>query len=259
MNINLSGRIALVTGGADGIGRGCAQVLAEAGATVVINDINREKGAAASSENGTSTRFVCGDVTDENDIRELVSYIAHEFGRLDILVNNAGVTIFKPLAETENADWNRIIDLDLRSVHALTRACLPLLKTAGEENGAASIINIASVHALATVPNAAIYAAAKGGIVSMSRALCQELAPLKIRVNCVSPGFIVTPFIESRLEKRDDRDARLQKINSLQPLGRAGNPRDVGHLVTFLASEYSSFMTGANLVLDGGATTCLNL
>jgi NAD(P)-dependent dehydrogenase (short-subunit alcohol dehydrogenase family) len=255
MKIDLSGRIALVTGGADGIGRGCVQVLAKAGATVVINDINEDKGTATCNALGSSTRFVRGDVTVEDDLRGLVSYIESEFGKLDVLVNNAGVTVFKPLVETESSDWSRIIDLDLRSVHALTRACLPLL----EKSQAASVINIASVHAQMTVGRAAIYAAAKGGVVSMTRALCQELAPLGIRINCVSPGFILTPFIEGRLEARPNREERLQHFNSLQPLGRTGTPRDVGNLVTFLASEYSSFITGANLTLDGGATACLSL
>jgi meso-butanediol dehydrogenase/(S,S)-butanediol dehydrogenase/diacetyl reductase len=170
-----------------------------------------------------------------------------------VLVNNAGVNLFKGIQETEPAEWNAIFDVDSTGVYLMTRAALPLLKAAH----GASIVNIASVHALMTVPNITAYAAAKGAVVAMGRSLAQELGPFGIRVNTISPGFMDTPLLRRWIEGEPDPAATVARVNSYHPLGRIGTPEDLGHLVTFLASDHAGFISGANIVLDGGLTTRL--
>lgn len=260
MKIDLQGRVALVTGAAEGIGKGCAEALAACGADVIVNDINDVAGQATAEELrnlGTRSRFIQADVSDAQAVNHVIETIRAEFGQLHILVNNAGLTLFKTLAETTPDDWDKIIGLDLRGVYLMTRAALPLLKAAGETVNGASVVHVASVHAQLTVADATAYVAAKGGVVAMTRALCQELGGFGIRVNSISPGFVRTPHLERWLASEPDPEATLRKVHSYHPLGRIGTPADVGHLVAFLASEQASFITGTNITVDGGLTARL--
>lgn len=250
--IDLTGRVALVTGAGEGIGQGIALALAGAGATVIVNDLNAASGQATAAQiaaRGGSSRFVQADISDEMAVQALFATV----GALDILVNNAGFNLFKGLAETTPPEWDRIFAVDLRGLYLVTQAALPLLKA----SGAASVVNIASVHAQLTIANITAYAAAKGGVVAMGRSLAQELGPFGIRVNTVSPGFISTPLLERWLDAEPDRRATEARVNSYHPLGRIGTPQDIGALVTFLASPQAAFITGANIPIDGGLSTRL--
>ncbi len=256
MHIDLTKKIALVTGGGSGIGKGCALALAEAGTLVIVNDINPEAGHDAVIElkkQNLSAEFIEADVADDKSVQILASTVRSRYGKLDVLVNNAGFNLFKNLRETEPTEWDRIMNVDLRGLYLITRAMLPLLDTAGES----SIINIASVHAKLTISNIAAYAAAKGGVVALTRSLCQELGPKGIRVNSVSPGFVHTPLLERWLASEPDAAATLKKINGYHPIGRIGTVADIGHLVRFLASNKSSFITGTDITIDGGLTSRL--
>jgi NAD(P)-dependent dehydrogenase (short-subunit alcohol dehydrogenase family) len=256
INISLEGTVALVTGAGDGIGKGCATTLAEAGANVVINDIHAAKGQAvadAIQRMGREALFVQADVTEPAQVQAMVDAIAQRFGTLHILVNNAGDNLFKGLADTEPHEWDRIMNLDLRGLYLVTRACLPLLKAAG----GASIINIASVHAQATLSNITAYAAAKGGVVSLTRALNQELGPFGIRVNAISPGFVMTPLMQRWLDGEPDPAASMARVNHMHPLGYIAEPADIGQLAAFLCSPLARCITGANITIDGGLTTQL--
>jgi NAD(P)-dependent dehydrogenase (short-subunit alcohol dehydrogenase family) len=256
MNISLVGRAALVTGAGEGIGRGCALTLAAAGADVIVNDINPATGeatAAAIREQGRRGLFVQADVSDESAVAAMMARVQQEFPALHVLVNNAGVNVFKGIADTTPEDWDRILGVDLKGLYLVTRAALPLLKSA---QGAA-VINIASVHATMTIPDITAYAAAKGGVVSMVRSLCQELGPLGIRVNSISPGFIRTPLLERWIETTPDPQATIDRVHGFHPLGKIGTPEDIAHLVTFLASDYAGNITGANIMCDGGLTARL--
>ncbi len=256
MEISLAGKVALVTGAGDGIGKGCALALADAGARIVINDINATTGQAVADEiqrMGREAVFVQADVTDPLQVQAMIDDIAQRFGALHILVNNAGDNLFKGLADTELHEWDRIMNIDLRGLYLVTRACLPLLKQAG----GASIINIASVHAQATLGNITAYAAAKGGVVSMTRSLNQELGPFGIRVNAISPGFVMTSLLQRWLESEPDPAASMSRVNHMHPLGYIAEPQDIGQLAAFLCSPLARCITGANITIDGGLTTQL--
>ena len=256
MDIQLNQRVALVTGAGEGIGRGCALALAEAGADVVVNDVNPVTGQATAAEiqkMGRRSLFAQADVSDARAVQAMVEAVQREFGVLHVLLNNAGFNLFKNLEQTSLEEWDRIMSVDLRGIYLVTRGMLPLLKIAR----GASVVNIASVHAQATIADITAYAAAKGGVVSMGRSLAQELGKQGIRVNTISPGFVRTPLLDRWLNSEPDPQASLARVNGFHPLGRIGTPQDIGNLVVFLASDYSSFISGANITIDGGLTARL--
>jgi NAD(P)-dependent dehydrogenase (short-subunit alcohol dehydrogenase family) len=256
MKINLNNKIALITGSTQGIGLGCAQILGQAGAIVIINSRNQADGDATVkklAEANIQAHFIQGDLGKEESIEKFFQAIETQFGHLDILVNNAGFNLFKGIQDTSASDFDAIMNVDLRGLFLATKAAVPLLKKAG----GGSVINIASVHADLTIGNITAYAAAKGGVVAMTRSLCQELGPLGIRVNTVSPGFTQTPLLDRWLESVSDPEATMKQVNGYHPIGRIATPEDIGNVVTFLASEQGSAISGINLVVDGGHTTRL--
>jgi NAD(P)-dependent dehydrogenase (short-subunit alcohol dehydrogenase family) len=257
MRVDLFGRVALVTGAAEGIGRGCAEVLGEAGAHVIVVDVQEDAGARCVREladRGASAEFLAADVADESAVAGVAEAVRSRHGRLNALVNNAGVEMFKGVADTTPADWDRLMAVDLRGIYLVTRALLPLL----EAGRPASVVSIASVHARLTIPTMTAYAAAKGAVVSMTRSLAQELGPRGIRVNAVSPGFVHTSMVERWLATEPDRQAAIERVNRLLPVGRMATPADVGHLVAFLSSERAACITGGEYVIDGGLTARLH-
>jgi cyclopentanol dehydrogenase len=256
MNVRLDGRVALVTGAGEGIGRGCALALAASGAQVFVNDKNPVSGentADTIRKSGGHAHFLEADVSDVYAVASMFNAVALRTRALHILVNNAGVNLFKGIQETTPEEWNAIFSVDSMGIYLVTKSALPLLKAAEKS----SIINIASVHAQLTVPNMTAYAAAKGAVLAMGRSLAQELGPFGIRVNTISPGFMDTPLLDSWLATEPDAVATMQRINGYHPLGRIGRPEDIGNLITFLAGDESGFITGANIVIDGGLTTRL--
>jgi NAD(P)-dependent dehydrogenase (short-subunit alcohol dehydrogenase family) len=256
MDVRLDGRVALVTGAGEGIGRGCALALAASGAQLFVNDKNPVTGedtVRAIRERGGEAHFVAADVSDAAQVAAMFQAIASQTNALHILLNNAGVNLFKGIQDTSLDEWNAVFRVDSTGIYLVTKAMLPLLKAAGD----ASIINIASIHATMTVATMSAYAAAKGSVLAMGRTLAQELGPFGIRVNTISPGFIDTPLLASWVATEPDPTATMQRINGYQPLGRIGNPRDIGNLVVFLAGPQSGFITGANVPIDGGLSTRL--
>jgi NAD(P)-dependent dehydrogenase (short-subunit alcohol dehydrogenase family) len=256
MNVRLDGRAALVTGAGEGIGRACALSLAAAGADVFVNDKNPTTGedtAAQIRASGGRAHFLAADVSVEREVVAMFHAVALRTRALHVLVNNAGFNLFKGIQETSLAEWESVFKVDSTGVYLVTKNALPLLKAAQD----ASVINIASVHASLTVPDMTAYAAAKGAVLAMGRSLAQELGPLGIRVNTVSPGFMDTPLLRRWVETQEDQEATMRRINGYHPLGRIGRPKDIGNLVVFLAGEESSFITGANILIDGGLTTRL--
>lgn len=256
MDVRLDGRVALVTGAGEGIGRACALALAASGAQVFVNDKNDLTGedtAETIRSAGGHAHFITADVSDSHAVTTMFQRVGLRTRALHILVNNAGVNLFKGIQETTLQEWESIFKVDSMGVYLVTKQALPLLKAAG----ASSVINIASVHAQLTVPYMTAYAAAKGAVLAMGRSLAQELGPFGIRVNTISPGFMQTPLLDSWLATEADPAATMERINGYHPLGRIGRPEDIGNLVTFLVGDESSFITGANLVIDGGLTTRL--
>jgi len=237
----------VVTGGAQGIGRAISKIFAEQGALVSPWDIDREALEDLQDEySGLASQFLplpC-DVASETEVRESAMHLAKVWNRVDILINNAGINIVKPLEELNTEEWNRVIAINLQSIYLVTRYLLPLMPQG------ASIINIASTRALMSEPNTEAYSASKGGILALTHAMAISLAPRRIRVNAISPGWIET----SNWKKRSIRkEPLLRDIDHLQhPAGRVGKPEDIAYACLFLSSEEASFITGVNLVVDGG-------
>ena len=257
MEISLQKRVALVTGAAQGIGAGISIVLARSGADVVVCDVN-ETGGQATAEAvtalGRRSLFVRADVSDPQAVTAMMDRVAQEFGALDILVNNAGIEYFRSIEQTTVEEWDHTQSVDLKGVFLVTKFALPLLKRSRH----AVVVSVASVHSVATIPDLGAYAAAKGGIVALTRSMAQDLGRDGIRVLCVSPGFIDTPMLQAWLDSTPDRQETIARVNAMHPVNRVGLPEDIGNFIAFAASDLGSFIDGVNVVIDGGLTAKLH-
>ncbi len=245
---DLKGRVALVTGGNGGIGLGMAQGLAEAGADVVLAGRNAEKAEAALASvaaNGGRSRFVAADVTKAAECQALIAATLAAFGRLDILVNNAGTSIRKMPQDFTEAEWHHVLDTNLTSAFLCSQAVYATMKQAG----GGKIINIGSMMSIFGAPYATPYAASKGGIVQMTRALATAWAAERIQVNAVLPGWIDTALTRAARQQVDGLHGRVE---ARTPAGRWGEPSDLAGVAVFLASAASDFVTGTAIPVDGG-------
>ncbi len=249
--LDLSGKVAAVSGGASGIGLGTAELLSALGAEVFLLDIQVEKGGAEEArirEAGGKVHFLYCDVTSEESCRNAASVIEDRLGRLDILFNNAGVAIRKDTVDLMVQEWDLALNVTLKGVYMLSHHMIPLMK----KTGGGSIINTGSGWALKGGNKAVSYCAAKGGVWNMTRAMAIDHGPDNIRVNCVCPGDIDTPLLRSECAQLgDDEDAFMEEA-AARPLHRVGYPLDVANAVLFLASDLSLWVTGTHLVVDGG-------
>lgn len=244
----LQGKVVIVTGGAQGIGEAIAEKFAGEGAQVVIADINSERGAAIAQKinsNGKSCMFTYCDVSEEQDVDSLVSKTEAAFGRVDIIVNNAAIAIYKKMEQYTPQEWDKVVNVNLRSIYLLASRCIPIMI----KNGGGSIISISSVHARTTSTSNNPYVATKGAITSLTRAMALEGAPHNIRVNCISPGAILTPML---LENWGEVDPSVHPLLSRIPLKRFGIPDEIASVALFLASDSASYITGSELLVDGG-------
>ena len=249
------GRVALVTGGALGIGRGIVEEFAAEGAAVAIADVNADAARALAADleaAGHRVIATVGDVASAVDADRMVAETTDAFGRLDILVNNAGIHPAEWYVRVEDMSedaWDRILDVNLKGIYLMSKAAIPQIRRAG----GGAIVNIASVQGLQSAPLVPSYAASKGGVLSLTRQMALDYARENIRVVAVCPGTIDTDM--SRAGARaagDDIDAAVRVMAARHPLGRVGQPRDIAHAVLFLASDRASFITGEYLNVDGG-------
>ena len=242
---NLTGRVAVVTGGNGGIGLGMAKGLAEAGAKLVLAGRNAAKGEAAARELGQEAVFIAADITRQEDCRTLAEQTQRRFGRLDILVNNAGTSIRKrPEAFTE-AEWHQVMDTNLTSAFLCAQAAFGPMQAAG----GGKIINIGSMMSLFGAPYALPYAASKGGVVQLTRALATAWAEDNVQVNAILPGWIDTDLTR---KARDQVSGLHDRVLTRVPAARWGVPDDLAGTAVFLASRASDFVTGAVIPVDGG-------
>lgn len=249
---DLRGKVAIVTGARRGMGRTHALTLAGAGAKVVISDISQEECQLVADEikkeKGEAIAVKC-DISRKTEVDNLIQQTLKTFGKIDILVNNAGVCPFKPFLELTEEDWHKVLSVNLKGYFLCSQAAAK--EMAKQKSGA--IVNIASIamgQVGAGFAGLTHYCASKGGIVAMAEAMSLELAPLGIRVNCISPGAIDTPMAASVKQDAKTFEGFMAKI----PLHRMGRPEEISNAVLFLASDESSYMTGSVVVVDGGWT-----
>jgi 3-oxoacyl-[acyl-carrier protein] reductase len=243
----LDGRVAIVTGGGGGLGSGICAALAAAGAAVVVTGRTREKldrVAAGIVAAGGRALAIEVDIADRQSVAAMTERVVSELGSVDILVNNAAVYHRKPWTEITEADWDQVLDTNLKGYYLCARAAYPALKASGHGR----VINVASITFFGGVPFLLDYVASKGGIVGFTRALAREVGPDGITVNTLSPGAFPTDA-----EKiHPDLENYNREILAAQSIKRRGTPEDVGHLVTFLAGDGASFITGQLIQIDGG-------
>jgi NAD(P)-dependent dehydrogenase (short-subunit alcohol dehydrogenase family) len=248
----LQEKIAIVTGGAMGIGRAAALALAHEGAKVVIGDLDSgaEEVVAEIAFSGGEAAFVRTDVGTSRDVEALVQSAVERYGRLDILFNNVGVAIAGSVVELSEDDWDRVININLTGVWRGMKYAIPeMLKSGG-----GSIINTSSVQSLIGFPGWSGYAASKGGINALTQQAAVEYATHKIRINAIAPGTIMTSMNSRIFDTLDDPQPLIDSWNSMHALGRFGQPEEVAAAVVFLASDEASFITGECLRVDGGMT-----
>jgi len=247
-------KVVVVTGGGSGIGQAVCRRFAAEGAKVAVigRTLSKCENTAAEIAAAGGTAFaVQADVAMEEEVKQAIRSVMDRFGKIDVLVNNAAVCPQIKLTDMSFSQWNEVIGCNLGSIFLACREVIPHMLDAG----GGAIVNLSSVHALATSEGYAAYAAAKGGIVSMTRAVALDYAKSNIRVNAVLPGAVHTPMLESSVKKLDDDKANIMQIwNDAQPIGRVGKAEEIASVVLFAASPDNSFMTGAVLVADGGMT-----
>ena len=252
---NLAGKVAIVTGGAQGIGRGIALALAGAGAAVTVADLNGEVGAAtaaAIAAQGAQSLYVHADVAQEADVRALVDAAVAHFGRLDIVVNNAGIVAVQAVEASSVDDWDRVMAVNVRSIFLTTKYALPHLRTAG----GGAILNVASVSSFVAQQGTPAYCASKGAALMLTKALALDYARERIRVNCICPGITDTPMLRYHACHTADPDAHLAQRLQRVPTGEMLFPEDMGKAAVFLCSDDATGITGASLVVDGGYIAC---
>ena len=247
---DLTGKVAIVTGGAMGIGQGIAYRLAEAGAAVMITDVNLEAAEATVNQirsKGGKAEAMKADASSVADAKRAVQETVRAFGRLDILVNNAGIYPFAPALELAEALWDRVLDINLKGLFFYTQAAAQEMMNEGH---AGKIINLASIDALHPTGNLVHYDSSKGGVVMATKALALEFGPRNITVNAIAPGGIQTPG--TGIQSTAGFDEMIQAFTAKIPMRRMGIPDDIAKVVLFLASGASDYMTGSLLVVDGG-------
>jgi NAD(P)-dependent dehydrogenase (short-subunit alcohol dehydrogenase family) len=248
--MQLSGKAAIITGGAGGIGRSAARLFSREGAAVSIVDSSPEgeKLAREINDAGGRALFVCANVTSAADCQRVVQRTVQEFGGVHILFNNAGVIRRAPVIETSEPEWDAVFAVNVKSIFLMCREVIPVMARA--QGG--SIINMASGWGLAGGERAAAYCASKGAVVLMTKAMALDHGPQHIRVNCLCPGDTDTPMLRSEARQLGEEETRFLSASASRPLGRIGRPEEIAQAALFLAGEAASFVTGTALVVDGG-------
>ena len=251
----VEGKVAVVTGGSSGIGKASCQILAKEGAKVAVTDIDDEKGKKVVEEiekSGGTAMYWNLDTTDEDRVEQVFGEIEKEFGSLDVLVSNAGISgVDKPTHKITKEEWQKVIDVNLNGVFY----CLKHAVISMKESGGGSIINLSSIYGIVGAPDLPPYHASKGAVRVMSKTDALLYAEDNIRVNSVHPGFIWTPLVEELGKKSPGGVEEFRKeLDSLHPIGHVGEPEDIAYGILYLASDESKFVTGSELVIDGGYT-----
>jgi NAD(P)-dependent dehydrogenase (short-subunit alcohol dehydrogenase family) len=248
---DLQGKVALITGAASGIGRATSLLFARKGASVVVADMNAAKGEEVVREiitSGGRAIFDSADVTSAADCQRVVEHTIREFGTIDILFNNAGIIRRASVVDLNEADWDRVMAVNVKSIFLMSKQVIPVMQKAG----GGSIINTASGWGLAGGAKAAVYCASKGAVVLLTKAMAIDHGPQQIRVNCICPGDTDTAMLRTEAEQLGEPGDGFLEEAARRPLGRVGKAEEIAQAALYLASDGSSFVTGAALVVDGG-------
>lgn len=250
---SIAGRVAVVTGGSRGIGKATVERLAGAGARVAFCGRDAEVGGSVEEEltsRGLEVGFFSCDVGDETEVARFVEASTARFGPIDILVNNAGVNATFDATTMTGDQWDAFFAIDLKSAWLMAKYVLEEMKA----RGGGAIVNVSSLHGFVTTPGFFPYAAAKSGLVGLTRSMALDWGPAGIRVNCVAPGFIRTRLVQESIDRFDDRDAAEAAMTRGVALGRIGEPNEIAEVIHFLVSDAASYVTGASILVDGGLT-----
>jgi NAD(P)-dependent dehydrogenase (short-subunit alcohol dehydrogenase family) len=251
MNIDFKGKVAIVTGGAMGIGEATARKLAGLGASVAIFDVDRDAGtksASAIAKTGAICDFFPCNVSSSAEVSEAVQSVVRKYGEIDILVSNAGIQLYGDVVTTPEEEWDRLMGINLKGCFLVAKSVVPhMLK-----RGGGAIVIVGSVQSMSAISNSVAYVASKHGLLGLTRAMSLDFAQKGIRVNCVCPGAIDTPMLRWAASLSDDPEAVIQTCNRMHPIGRIGRAEEVADSIVYLASPMASFITGAALLVDGG-------
>jgi NAD(P)-dependent dehydrogenase (short-subunit alcohol dehydrogenase family) len=248
---SLAGKVAIITGGASGIGRATARLFAREGASVIVVDVSEPAGKKVEQEitsNGGTAMFEAADVTCATDCRRVAQRAKKISGRIDILFNNAGIIRRASILDTSEEQWDRVMSVNVKSIFLMSREVLPLMA----QGGGGMIINTASGWGLTGGSKAAAYCASKGAVVLLTKAMAVDHGPQKIRVNCICPGDTDTAMLRKEAEQLGEQTNEFLAASARRPLGRVGTPEEIAQAALYLASDASSFVTGIALVVDGG-------
>lgn len=251
MPFNLSNKVALVSGAASGIGAAIALCLSRAGARVFVADVDEDRGQAQADtllSEGGKAEFVKLDVSSSEDCDGVAEKVLSQCGHLDILVNNAGIGHVGNILQTPESEFDRLYKVNVKGVFALSKAFLPSMTKRGQ----GSIINLASIGGLVAVKDRFAYCATKFAVVGMTKSMALDLASTGVRVNCICPGRVETPFVTQRIQEYPDPVKAREEMISTQPLGRMGQPEEIAYAALYLASDEAAFVTGSSLSIDGG-------
>lgn len=250
----IDGKVAIVTGSGHGIGRATCKVLAKEGAKVAVTNRSNDAGKSLTHEiqkEGGTAEYWHLDVSKESEVKSVFDQVRQKWGRIDVLVNNAGISgVDKPTHEIEEAEWNALFSVNVNGVFFCTKHAVKAML----ETGGGSIINLSSIYGLISAPDIPAYHASKGAVRLMSKTDALLYAKDNIRVNSVHPGFVWTPLVEQYLSEQGDVEEGRKALDQLHPIGHIGQPEDIAYGVLFLASDESKFVTGSELVIDGGYT-----
>ena len=260
MNKRLKNKIAVITGGSQGIGRGISEAFLQAGAHVVVADLKAAPDYPQwQAQQNKCLEWVQTDVTSSKSIQALAQRIEQQYGGVDVLVNNAGIMFQKSIEEQTEADWDLMMAVNLKGPVMMCKYLLPLMRAQVAAAGSAAIVNIGSIEGFAANPQHTAYCASKGGVHGLTPAMAVDLGPQGIRVNAIAPGWIDTELNREYVESVDDIDLAKRELAKLHPVGYIGATRDVGDVAAWLASDESRFVSGQLITVDGARTAKLSL